>query len=127
MPLLPPLTLLSGQEPKKLSALHPYKNLVFYFHDIRYNGQNAANATSAIKEVDTAWLVFTFVFNSTELKGTMNFLGADPITNKTRDIPVVGGMGDCFMTRGIATLMTDAFEGGIYFCLRVDINLYECY
>ncbi|XP_008794746.2 disease resistance response protein 206 [Phoenix dactylifera] len=162
---------------KKLSALQPCKNLAFYFHDILYNGQNAANATSAIvgapawanlttpaafmhfgdvvvfddpitldnnlhskpvgraqgfylydkKEVYTAWLGFTFVFNSTEIKGTINFLGADPLMNKTRDISVVGGTGDFFMTRGIATLMTDAYEGDVYFRLRVDIKLYECY
>ncbi|GKV26998.1 hypothetical protein SLEP1_g36208 [Rubroshorea leprosula] len=47
--------------------------------------------------------------------------------NKTRDISVVGGTGDFFMSRGVATLMTDAFEGEVYFRLRVDINLYECW
>ncbi|KAK9276111.1 hypothetical protein L1049_005642 [Liquidambar formosana] len=47
--------------------------------------------------------------------------------NKTRDISVIGGTGDFFMARGIATLMTDAFEGEVYFRLRVDIKLYECW
>ncbi|KAL0393627.1 UNVERIFIED_CONTAM: Disease resistance response protein [Sesamum latifolium] len=36
------------------------------------------------KEVFTAWLGFSFVFNSTEHKGSINFAGADPLMNKTR-------------------------------------------
>jgi hypothetical protein len=47
--------------------------------------------------------------------------------NKTRDVSVIGGTGDFIMARGIATLMTDAFEGEVYFRLRVDIQLYECW
>ncbi|XP_058100310.1 dirigent protein-like [Magnolia sinica] len=155
----------------------PCNHLVFYFHDVIYNGKNAGNATSAIvaapswgnhtilsrlnhfgdmvvfddpitldnnlhsppvgraqgmyfydkKEIFTAWVAFSFVFNSTKHKGTINFAGADPLMNKTRDISVIGGTGDFFMARGIATLSTDAFEGEVYFRLRVDINLYECY
>lgn len=161
----------------KMRRPQPCKNLVLYFHDIIYNGKNAANATSAIvgapawgnrtilaglshfgdmvvfddpitldnnrhsmpvgraqgfyfydrKDVYTAWLGFTFVLNSTDYKGTINFAGADPLLNKTRDISVVGGTGDFFLARGIATLMTDSFEGDVYFRLRVDIKLYECY
>ncbi|KAH8513329.1 hypothetical protein H0E87_006568 [Populus deltoides] len=138
----------------------PCKQLVLYFHDIIYNGQNAANATAAIvaapeganltilagqfhfgniavfddpitldnnlhsppvgraqgmyiydtKNTFTAWLGFTFVLNSTKHQGTINFIGADPIMVKSRDISVVGGTGDFFMHRGIATLMTDSFE-----------------
>lgn len=167
----------SAMASKKLRRLHPCKNLVLYFHDILYNGKNAANATSAIvgapswgnrtilagqnhfgdmvvfddpitldnnlrskpvgraqgfyfydkKEIFTAWVGFSFVLNTTDYKGTINFAGADPLMNKTRDISVVGGTGDFFMTRGIATLMTDAFEGEVYFRLCVDIKLYECY
>ncbi|CAN4127278.1 unnamed protein product [Withania somnifera] len=79
------------------------------------------------KEIFTAWLGFSCVFNSTEHKGSINFSGADPIMNKTRDVSVIGGTGDFFMTRGIATIMTDAFEGEVYFRLRVDIKLYECW
>ncbi|KAK9121628.1 hypothetical protein Syun_019245 [Stephania yunnanensis] len=79
------------------------------------------------KDVFTAWLAFSFVLNSTNYKGTINFAGADPLMNKTRDISVIGGTGDFFMTRGVATLMTDAFEGEVYFRLRVDIKLYECW
>lgn len=155
----------------------PCRRLVFYFHDIVYNGKNAKNATAAIigepawgnktilagqnhfgnmvvfddpitldnnlhsrpvgraqgfyiydkKDIFTAWLGFSFVFNSTEHKGSINFAGADPLMNKTRDVSVIGGTGDFFMTRGVATLSTDAFEGEVYFRLRVDIKLYECW
>ncbi|XP_019422681.1 PREDICTED: disease resistance response protein 206-like [Lupinus angustifolius] len=155
----------------------PCKRLVFYFHDIIYNGHNFKNATSTIvgapswanktilanqnhfgdlvifddpitldnnlhspqvgraqgfyiydkKEIFTSWLSFSFVFNSTHHKGTLNFAGADPLMNKTRDISVIGGTGEFFMARGVATLSTDAFEGEVYFRLRVDINLYECW
>lgn len=79
------------------------------------------------KEIFTSWLGFSFVLNSTDYKGSINFAGADPIMVKTRDISVIGGTGDFFMARGIATLMTDAFEGEVYFRLRVDIKLYECW
>ncbi|KAK9698510.1 hypothetical protein RND81_08G109800 [Saponaria officinalis] len=79
------------------------------------------------KEVFTSWFGFSFVFNSSEHKGTLNFAGADPLMDKTRDISVIGGTGDFFMARGIATLTTDAYEGDVYFRLRVDINLYECW
>ncbi|KAK1438480.1 hypothetical protein QVD17_04289 [Tagetes erecta] len=157
---------------------YPCKNLVFYFHDVIYNGKNAANATSAIvgapkwgnltiladkfhfgdivvfndpvtldnnfhstpvgraqgmyfydtKNTYTAWLGFSFVFHSAEHNGTINFIGADPITTlKTKDISVVGGTGDFFMHRGIATIMGDAVEGNVYFRLRVDIKFYECW
>lgn len=155
----------------------PCKTLVFYFHDILYNGHNSKKATAAIvgapawgnttilagqnhfgnvvifddpitldnnlhsppvgraqgfylydnKDVFTAWLGFSFVFNSSEHRGSINFAGADPLMNKTRDISVIGGTGDFFMTRGVATLITDAFEGQVYFRLRADIRLYECW
>ncbi|XP_020224740.1 disease resistance response protein 206 [Cajanus cajan] len=75
----------------------------------------------------TSWLGFTFVLNSTHHKGTITFAGADPILQNTRDISVIGGTGDFFMHRGIATIMTDAFEGQIYFRLRLEINFYECW
>ncbi|CAI9771784.1 unnamed protein product [Fraxinus pennsylvanica] len=74
-----------------------------------------------------AWLGFSFLFNSTDYVGTLNFAGADPLMNKTRDISVIGGTGDFFMARGVATVSTDAFEGDVYFRLRVDIRLYECW
>ncbi|KVI11359.1 disease resistance response protein 206-like [Cynara cardunculus var. scolymus] len=156
---------------------HPCRHLVFYFHDVVYNGQNDANATSAIvgapqwgnltiladkfhfgnvvvfddpitldnnfhsvpvgraqgmylydtKYTWTAWLGFSFVFNSTQHKGTINFIGVDPLLVKTKDILVVGGTGDFFMHRGIATINTDSFEGEVYFRLRVDIKFYECW
>ncbi|XP_038904502.1 disease resistance response protein 206-like [Benincasa hispida] len=161
----------------KHRSRRPCRRLVFYFHDILYNGQNAKNATAAIvgapawgnttilagqnhfgnvvvfddpitldnnlhatpvgraqgfyiydrKEIFTAWLGFSFVFNSTEHRGSLNFAGADPLMNKTRDVSVIGGTGDFFMARGIATLSTDSFEGEVYFRLRADIKLYECW
>ena len=46
---------------------------------------------------------------------------------KTRDLSVVGGTGDFFMARGIATLQTDTLQGDFYFRLLMDIKLYECY
>ncbi|XP_027343610.1 disease resistance response protein 206-like [Abrus precatorius] len=163
--------------PGKRKQYTPCKHLVLYFHDIIYNGNNAANATSAIvaapeganltklasqfhfgniavfddpitldnnlhskpvgraqgfyiydtKNTYTSWLGFTFVLNSTQHQGTISFAGADPIMQKTRDISVTGGTGEFFMHRGIATIMTDAFEGEVYFRLRVDIKFYECW
>lgn len=46
---------------------------------------------------------------------------------KTRDFSVVGGTGDFFMARGIATIQTDTSQGDYYFRLKMDIKLYECY
>ncbi|XP_078428688.1 disease resistance response protein 206-like [Wolffia australiana] len=77
--------------------------------------------------VYSAWLAFTLVLNSSAHVGTMNLIGYDPLLNKTREVAVVGGTGDFFMARGIATLTTRAFEGSVYFRLRLDIKLYECY
>ncbi|XP_022733189.1 disease resistance response protein 206-like [Durio zibethinus] len=79
------------------------------------------------KNTYTAWLGFSFVLNSADYHGTINFVGADPLMQKTRDISVVGGTGDFFMHRGIATLTTDSFEGAVYFRLKVDIKFYECW
>jgi hypothetical protein len=79
------------------------------------------------QEAQSAWFGFSLVFNSTAHKGTINLMGADLMSEKTRDISVVGGTGDFFMARGIATLSTDALEGLYYFRLRMDIKLYECY
>ncbi|KAI3888428.1 hypothetical protein MKW92_009550 [Papaver armeniacum] len=85
----------------------------FYFYDmkIKYN----------------AWLAFSIVFNSSDYKGILNLMGADMMDQKTRDVSVVGGTGDFFMTRGIATLKTEEAIGFVYFRLRLDIKLYECY
>ncbi|GLJ19744.1 hypothetical protein SUGI_0357570 [Cryptomeria japonica] len=79
-----------------------------------------------MKNFFSAWLGFTFVLNNTDYKGTITFAGADPAL-KQRDISVVGGTGDFIMARGIATLSTDSVEGDVYFRLRVNITLYECY
>uniref|UniRef100_A0A0D9X1Y6 Dirigent protein n=1 Tax=Leersia perrieri TaxID=77586 RepID=A0A0D9X1Y6_9ORYZ len=75
-----------------------------------------------------AWFAFSIVFNSTAYgHGTINLMGEDFISEKTRDIAVVGGTGDFFMARGVATIQGDAIEGFTYFRLQVDIKLYECY
>ncbi|CAN1189597.1 Dirigent protein [Linum perenne] len=54
-------------------------------------------------------------------------MGADPLMNKTRDVSIVGGTGDFFMHRGVATIMTDSYEGEVYFRLRVDMKFYDCW
>ncbi|XP_039115667.1 disease resistance response protein 206-like [Dioscorea cayenensis subsp. rotundata] len=72
------------------------------------------------KQVYSSWFGFSFVLNSSDYKGTINFIGADPLMEKTRDVSVVGGTGDFFMSRGVATLTTDAVQGDDYFRL-------ECY
>ncbi|XP_021820525.1 disease resistance response protein 206-like [Prunus avium] len=168
---------LSSAFPRNKNKYKPCKHLVLFFHDILYNGKNAANATSAIvaapeganltilapqnhfgnivvfddpitldnnlhskpvgraqgmyiydtKNTFTSWLAFSFALNSTDYQGSINFIGFDPILIKTRDISVVGGTGDFFMHRGIATINTDAFEGEVYFRLKVDIKFYECW
>ncbi|KAI3879318.1 hypothetical protein MKX03_031787 [Papaver bracteatum] len=73
-----------------------------------------------------AWYAFSVIFNSSDYVETLNLMGADMMNQKTRDISVVGGTGDFFMTRGIATLETDATQG-LYFRLKMAIKLYECY
>ncbi|XP_006658879.1 dirigent protein 5-like [Oryza brachyantha] len=74
-----------------------------------------------------AWFAFSVVFNSTERRGTLSVMGADIVAEETRDLSVVGGTGDFFMARGVATLRGDAVEGFKYFRLQMDIKLYECY
>ncbi|OMO79673.1 Plant disease resistance response protein [Corchorus capsularis] len=85
----------------------------FYFYDMKtdYN----------------AWFAYTLIFNSSHHKGTLNIMGADMMMEKTRDLSVVGGTGDFFMARGIATFKTETQQGTKYFRLQMDIKLYECY
>ncbi|XP_010055809.2 dirigent protein 5 [Eucalyptus grandis] len=85
----------------------------FYFYDMK-NDYNA-------------WFAYSLVFNSTEHKGTLNIMGADIMAAQTRDLSIVGGTGDFFMARGIATFETDLFQGAKYFRIKMDIKLYECY
>ncbi|KAK8483341.1 hypothetical protein V6N13_096236 [Hibiscus sabdariffa] len=80
-----------------------------------------------MKTTYNAWFAYTLIFNSSDHKGTLNIMGADMIMEKTRDLSVVGGTGDFFMARGIATLETMTLEGFKYFRLKMDIKLYECY
>ncbi|XP_024995416.1 disease resistance response protein 206-like [Cynara cardunculus var. scolymus] len=155
----------------------PCKRLVLYFHDILYNGKNAANATSAIvgapqwgnrtnlanqnhfgdvvvfddpitldnnlhsppvgraqglylydtKKAFTAWFAFSFILNTTDYHGNFHLIGVDATSMKIRDISIIGGTGDFFMHRGIASITADAVEGEVYFRLRVDIKFYECW
>lgn len=93
---------------------------------ICFQPQLDAHKASMIRKKSSQLGYVSLVFHSTEHKGSIDFAGADPLMNKTRDISVIG-TGDFFMTRGIATLMADAFQGEVYFRLRVDIELYECY
>lgn len=63
-------------------------------------------------------------------KGALKIMGAGLMPGKSRDLSVVGATfttDDFFMARGIATFTTDAVEGIKYFCLKMDIELYECY
>lgn len=80
-----------------------------------------------MKTTFNAWFSYTLIFNSTEHVGTINIMGADMMDSETRDLSVVGGTGDFFLTRGIATFTTDTFEGSSYFRVKMDIKLYECY
>ncbi|XP_020263939.1 dirigent protein 5-like [Asparagus officinalis] len=84
----------------------------FYFYDMKtdYN----------------AWFSYTLVFNSTKYKGTINLMGADLMMMETRDLSVVGGTGDFFMARGIATFKTLS-ASLTYFKVQMDVKLYECY
>ncbi|CAA0820453.1 Dirigent protein 6 [Striga hermonthica] len=177
LPLLCLFILISSSAAANHRQRRPCRHLVFYFHDVLFNGHNYENATSAIvgspqwgnktamavpynfgdmvvfddpitldnnfhsppvgraqgmyfydtKNTYTAFLGFSFVFNSSEHVGTLNFVGADPLMNKTREVSVIGGTGDFFMARGVATVSTDAYEGDVYFRLCVDIKLYECW
>ncbi|KAL5718805.1 Dirigent protein 6 [Ranunculus cassubicifolius] len=85
----------------------------FYFYDM--------------KSTFNAWFAYTLIFNSSEHKGTLNIMGADMMDQHTRDLSVVGGTGDFFLARGIATFMTDTAQGGAYFRVQMDIKLYDCY
>ncbi|KAJ0250286.1 Dirigent protein 14 [Hirschfeldia incana] len=73
------------------------------------------------------WMACTLVFNSTQHKGTMTIMDANPMMEPTRDLAIVGGTGDFIMTRGIVTLTTDLIQASKYFRLKLDIKLYECY
>lgn len=79
------------------------------------------------KTTFTAWLAFSFVLNSTDYQGTINFVGADPTLVAVRDISIVGGTGDFFMHRGIATVSSDAFIPPAYFRVKMDIKFYDCW
>ncbi|OVA06738.1 Plant disease resistance response protein [Macleaya cordata] len=75
----------------------------FYFYDM--------------KTTYNAWFGFTLIFNSSDYKGTLNNMGAGMMGEETRDLSVVGGTGDCFMARGIATFRTDKLHPSYTYCL----------
>lgn len=79
------------------------------------------------KTTYNTWMTFTLLFNSTQQKGTMTIIDANPMMEPTRDLSIVGGTGDFLMTRGVVTFTTDTFEGSKYFRIKLDIKLYECY
>ncbi|KAK8939212.1 Disease resistance response protein 206 [Platanthera zijinensis] len=119
----------------KLAPLMHFGDVVVFDDPITLDGDLRSPAVGRAqglylydrKEVFTAWLAFSLVLNTTDHRGTINLAGADMLMKRRRDVSVVGGTGDFFMARGVATLMTDAFEGEVYFRLRVDLKLYECY
>ncbi|TYJ06722.1 hypothetical protein E1A91_A12G254400v1 [Gossypium mustelinum] len=77
----------------------------FYFYDM--------------KTTYNAWFAYTLVFNSSDYKGTLNIMGADMMREKTRDLSIVGGTGDFFMTRGIVTFQTDTQEAMVFLLFDV--------
>ncbi|XP_047060352.1 dirigent protein 5-like [Lolium rigidum] len=103
----------------------PCKKMTLYYHDILYNGvNNTANATSVASTKPTA-LSTTHRKNGTYFGTLVTFddpmtagkalpvAGEEPVARahgfylydqEKRDLSVVGGTGDFFMTRGIATL-----------------------
>ncbi|MQM20029.1 hypothetical protein Taro_053043 [Colocasia esculenta] len=165
------LLLLSSGLALALKDAQPCWRLILYYHDVMFDGANAANATAAtvanattlgnfkfgrlvvfddpvtadedlrsppvaraqglyfydMKSDYNSWFAYTLVFNSSEHRGTINLMGADLMMEKTRDVSVVGGTGDFFMARGVATFRTEAVEGAAYFRLQMDVKLYECY
>ncbi|KAF8087916.1 hypothetical protein N665_0562s0017 [Sinapis alba] len=80
-----------------------------------------------MKTTYNTWMAFTLVFNSTQHKGTLTIMDANPMTEPTKDLAIVSGTGDFIMTRGIVTFTTDLIQQNKYFRLKLDIKLYECY
>ncbi|KEH20016.1 hypothetical protein MTR_8g064660 [Medicago truncatula] len=70
---------LSSANPIKRKQYTPCKNIVLYFHDIIYNGMNAANATSSIVELHkflmtlSHWTL-TFIQNQLEKHKAFTFM-----------------------------------------------------
>lgn len=59
----------------------------------------------------------------------LNLIGAaDLMAEKMRDLSIVGGTGDFFMARGVATISTtDSFKDLYYYRSKMEIKLYECH
>ncbi|XP_047066022.1 dirigent protein 5-like [Lolium rigidum] len=130
------------------SSDEPCRKMTLYLHDILYNGvNNSANATAAPATKPTALSTTHFsngtffgmlvVFDDLVTQGKALPVGDEEpaaraqgfyfYDEETRDFTVVGGTGDFFMARGIATIRTDDVQGSFYFRLQMDIKLYECY
>ncbi|KAK1284912.1 hypothetical protein QJS10_CPB20g02104 [Acorus calamus] len=135
-----------GFSHKRLSRdTAPCKRFVLYYHDVMFNGTNTANATAATTANATALGDYNFgmlaVFDdpmtrdqnllSPPVARAQGFYFYDMKTAynscETRDLSVLGGTGDFFMARGVATFRTEVVEGGGYFRLQMDVKLYECY
>nr|AIF79763.1 pinoresinol synthase [Dysosma pleiantha] len=124
-----------GANLEKLAGKNHFGNVVVFNNPITLNNNfhsppvGRAQGLYVYNKKNTfhSWLIFSFTLNTTMHQGTLIFLGADPILIKNRDITVVGGTGDFFMARGIATIATDSYKQEVYFRLKVDIKLYECW
>ncbi|OMO85096.1 Plant disease resistance response protein [Corchorus olitorius] len=77
----------------------------------------------------SAWHGFSFVLNTTDYKGSIDMVGAnaDILGQIVRNLSIVGGTGDFFMHRGIASLMSDDIQGEAYYRLKFDLKFYECW
>ncbi|EFH48819.1 hypothetical protein ARALYDRAFT_911446 [Arabidopsis lyrata subsp. lyrata] len=110
------------------------KRFILHLHDIAYDGDNAANATSAaiVNPLGLGEFSFgKFVIMDDPVTMDQNYL--------SKLVARVQGFfftmrptdcwwyGDFLMTRGYATLTTDHFDGSKYFRVKLDIKLYECY
>ncbi|XP_057969310.1 disease resistance response protein 206-like [Malania oleifera] len=119
----------------KLAEQFHFGNIVVFDDPLTKNNDTRAEQVGRAqglylydtKNTFTAWFGFTIVLNNSEHRGTLQLMGADPLLMQSRNLSVVGGTGDFFMTRGIATLMTEDIEWGLSFRLQIDIKLYECW
>lgn len=65
---------------------------------------------AGLQETDL-FIAFNFVFMTGEYSGsTLSILGRDPILQKYREVPIVGGSGVFRLARGITTSQTYSFD-----------------
>ncbi|GKV26996.1 hypothetical protein SLEP1_g36206 [Rubroshorea leprosula] len=91
-------TAIHGKKIRRAASYHPCKSLVFYFHDIIYNGQNEKNATSAIVGAP-AWGNMTILAGQSHFGNLVVF--DDPLTldNNLHSTPVGRAQGFYFYDR----------------------------